>query len=256
MKRIVLKVGSAVLTQNGKIAHRRLDNLVEFIARLKQTYEVVLVSSGAVAAGYTLINLDKNIVQNKQALASVGQPLLMATYKREFNKYDIISSQVLLEATIFRNKKKLKHAKTAIETLLKNNIVPIINENDVTVIDELVFGDNDQLAAYVAHHFDASLLVILTDIDGYYDDDPHINKNAKLQKEVTFISDSELEAGQTANNIFATGGIVTKLKAANFLMQNNKNMFLASGFDLNVIEKYLIEKKQIGGTLFVGVKNG
>ena len=256
MQRVVLKVGSAVLTQDGKIAHRRLDNLVEFISRLKKEYEVILVSSGAVAAGYTLLHLDKTEVQNKQALASIGQPLLMATYKQEFNKYDIISSQVLLEATIFRNRKKLKHAKSAIETLLENNIVPIINENDVTVVDELVFGDNDQLAAYVAHHFDASLLVILTDIDGYYDDDPHKNKNAKLQKEVQDISKEELDAKQSANSTFATGGIVTKLKAANFLMQNGKNMFLASGFDLTVVKKYLIDKKQISGTLFVGVNNG
>ena len=257
MQRVVLKVGSAVLTQDGKIAHRRLDNLVEFIARLKKEYEVILVSSGAVAAGYTLLHLDKAEVQNKQALASIGQPLLMATYKQEFNKYDIISSQVLLEATIFRNRKKLKHAKSAIETLLKNNIVPIINENDVTVVDELVFGDNDQLAAYVTHHFDANLLVILTDIDGYYDDDPHKNKDAKLQKEVKTISKEELEAKQSANSTFATGGIVTKLKAADFLMKNGKNMFLTSGFDLNVVEKYLLEKKQISGTLFIGeVSNG
>ena len=250
MKRIVLKVGSAVLTQDSKIAHRRLDNLVEFISTLKKEYEVILVSSGAVAAGYTLLQLDKTIVQNKQALASIGQPLLMATYKQEFKKYDIISSQVLLEATIFRNKKKLKHAKAAIETLLENNVVPIINENDVTVIDELVFGDNDQLAAYVTHYFDAQLLVILTDIDGYYDDNPQINKNATLLKEVNNISQNELEATHSANSMFATGGIVTKLKAADFLMKNNNKMFLTSGFNLDVAKAYLLNNIQTRGTIF------
>jgi glutamate 5-kinase len=175
MQRIVLKVGSAVLTQNSKIAHRRLDNLVEFISNLKQKYDVILVSSGAVAAGYTQVQLDKKIVSNKQALASIGQPLLMHTYRREFAKYDIVCSQVLLEATIFSDEKRLAHAKDAIDTLLNNGVVPIINENDVTAIEELVFGDNDQLAAYVTNYFDADMLTILTDIDGYYDLNPHEN---------------------------------------------------------------------------------
>lgn len=251
MKRLVLKVGSAVLTQNGKIAHRRLDNLVEFISSLKEKYEVILVSSGAVAAGYTLLQLDKKIVSNKQALASIGQPLLMGTYKTEFKKYDIISSQVLLEATIFKDDSRLKHARDAINTLLKNGVVPIINENDVTAIEELVFGDNDQLAAYIAHYFDADLLTILTDIDGYYDKNPHIDKDAKLQKFVNFIDEKELEAKHSANSEFATGGIVTKLKAADFLIKNNKKMFLTSGFDLTYAKKYLLNNNHEKGTLFI-----
>jgi glutamate 5-kinase len=179
----------------------------------------------------------------------------MATYKQEFKKYEIISSQVLLEATIFKNTQKLSHAKAAIETLLKNDVVPIINENDVTVIDELVFGDNDQLAAYVSHYFDSDLLVILTDIDGYYDDNPHTNKDAKLQSIVKTISTKELEATHSANTQFATGGIVTKLKAAKFLMDKNKNMFLTSGFDLDIAKEYLLNDNQIGGSLFIGKEN-
>jgi glutamate 5-kinase len=250
MKRLVLKVGSAVLTENGKIAHRRLDNLVEFISSLKSKYEVILVSSGAVAAGYTLLQLDKKVVANKQALASIGQPLLMGTYKTEFSKYDIVCSQVLLEATIFKDSSRLAHAKDALNTLLENGVVPIINENDVTAIDELVFGDNDQLAAYIAHYFDADLLTILTDIDGFYDKNPHIDSSAKLQKFVTSIDPSELEAKHTANTEFATGGIVTKLKAADFLMQNNKEMFLTSGFELSFAKEYLLEDNHNKGTLF------
>jgi glutamate 5-kinase len=250
MQRIVLKVGSAVLTQNSKIAHRRLDNLVEFISNLKQKYDVILVSSGAVAAGYTQVQLDKKIVSNKQALASIGQPLLMHTYRREFAKYDIVCSQVLLEATIFSDEKRLAHAKDAIDTLLNNGVVPIINENDVTAIEELVFGDNDQLAAYVTNYFDADMLTILTDIDGYYDLNPHENPDAKILKVVNQIDKESLEANHSANSEFATGGIVTKLKAANFLIENNKQMFLSSGFDLTNIKKYLIENIHDGGTLF------
>jgi glutamate 5-kinase len=252
MSRLVLKVGSAVLTQNGKIAHRRLDNLVEFISVLKTKYEVILVSSGAVAAGYTLVKLDKKDVANKQALASIGQPLLMGTYKHEFSKYDIVCSQVLLEATIFSDEKRLNHAKDAINTLLSNGVVPIINENDVTAVDELVFGDNDQLAAYVANYFDAGLLTILTDIDGFYDLNPHTNKDAKLLKEVNSIDPDELKATHSANSEFATGGIVTKLKAADFLIKNNKQMFLTSGFDLRFAKDYLLNGDHTKGTIFKG----
>lgn len=250
MKRIVLKVGSAVLTQDGHIAHRRLDNLVQFISLLKEKYEVILVSSGAVAAGYTQLQLDKQILANKQALASIGQPLLMHTYKQEFAKYDIICSQVLLEATLFSDKTRLKHAKEALDTLLKNDVVPIINENDVTAVEELVFGDNDQLAAYIAHNFDGSMLVILTDINGYYDKNPHTNNDAVLLKNVNSIEKSQLEAIHSANSQFATGGIVTKLKAADYLIKNNKEMFLASGFDLHTVKEYLLKNNHINGTLF------
>jgi len=250
MQRLVLKVGSAVLTQNGKIAHKRLDNLVELIVALKQKYEVILISSGAVAAGYTILPLNKSELKNKQVLASLGQPLLINTYATEFNKYEILCSQVLLEASIFKDNNRLQNAKDAIDNLLKNNIVPIINENDVTAVEELVFGDNDQLAAYVSYYFNADLLTILTDIDGYYDDNPHINKNAKLQKYVDIISEDELNATHTANSQFATGGIVTKLKAADFLMRNGKNMFLTTGFDLNCAKKYLLDNNHTQGTLF------
>ena len=252
MQTIVIKVGSAVLTQDSELAFDRLKNLVEFIVKLQNKYKIILVSSGAVAAGYTLLQLDKSVVANKQALASIGQPLLLDTYRKKFNQYNIICSQVLLEASIFKDKQRLNYAKDAIETLLKNNVVPIINENDVTAVDELVFGDNDQLSAHIAYHFDASLLVILTDIDGYYDDNPHINKDAKLQKLVTYISQNELNAQHSSNTQFATGGIVTKLKAADFLMKNKKEMFLTSGFDLSYISSYLLDNKYIKGTIFKG----
>ncbi len=251
MQRLVLKVGSAVLTQDGALALDRLLALVELIALLKeQGTEVILVSSGAVAAGYTLLQLDKHIIANKQALASIGQPLLLATYRRKFNKYNIICSQVLLEASIFKDNQRLNHAKDAIDTLLKNNVVPIINENDVTAVDELVFGDNDQLSAHITYHFNASLLVILTDIDGYYDDNPHVNKNAKLQKTVNKIDEELLNVEHSANSEFATGGIVTKLKAADFLLKNNKEMYLTSGFNLIHVKEYLLENKHNSGTLF------
>lgn len=250
MRRIVLKVGSAVLTQNGELALERLGNLVELIFLLKEKYEVILVSSGAVAAGYSLLKLDKKVIENKQALAAIGQPLLLHKYIVKFSKYNILCSQILLEASIFKDSIRLNHARNAMEVMLKHNIVPIINENDMTATEELVFGDNDQLSAYVTNYFNANLLVILSDIDGYYDKNPHEFKDAKLQKIVNVIKKEQLEESHSANSEFATGGIVTKLKAADFLIKNNKNMFLTSGFDLTYVKDFLLHNKHNVGTLF------
>lgn len=250
MKRIVIKVGSAVLTEQNRIARERMLNLVNLIAKLREEYEVILVSSGAVAAGYTELKLDKSILANKQALASIGQPLLMHRYKKKFESHNVITSQVLVTASNFNTPEQAGRAKNTIETLLEHKVLPIINENDATSVDELVLGDNDQLSAFTAFYFEADLLVILSDIDAYYDKDPRKHKDAKVLKEVHSISQEELNAEVSANNSFATGGIVTKLKAADFLLKHNKQMFLSSGFDLSDVKSFLIDNIHKGGTLF------
>jgi len=253
MKRIVIKVGSHVLTQDGSLAKERLLALVDFLATLqKSSKEIILVSSGAVAAGFTQIKLDKTKVDEKQALAAVGQPYLLREYQKAFEKYNILTSQVLLTADDFDSRKRTKYAKCAIEAMLKHNILPIVNENDVTATDELLFGDNDRLSAHVAYYFDADMLAILSDIDAYYSDDPRVNKDAKPRDIVRNLSEDELKQKCLPNDKFATGGIVTKLKAANFLMKRGKQMFLASGFDLSVAKEFLINGKRLGGTLFKG----
>ncbi|WP_296823046.1 glutamate 5-kinase [Sulfurovum sp.] len=251
MKRIVIKVGSHVLTEDGAIAKARMLALVQLIAELKaHKYDVILVSSGAVAAGFTLLPLDRGSVANKQALAAIGQPLLLKMYQEKFAKFGLLCSQVLLSADVFDSAKHIQHAKVAIDTLLKNGVIPIINENDTVSIEELVFGDNDRLSAHVAHYFDAQLLIILSDIDAYYDKDPNRYDDAKRRAVVSEISEEELNAEHTPNNEFATGGIVTKLQAADFLMQHGREMFLASGFDLSDVKSFLVDKKHKGGTLF------
>jgi len=250
--RVVLKVGSHVLSENGAIAKERMLALVELIAQLQKSgYEVILVSSGAVAAGYTQLQLDRSSVANKQALAAIGQPLLLKMYQEKFARFDVICSQVLLSADVFDSRKATKHAKVAVDTLLANKVVPIINENDTVSIEELVFGDNDRLSAHVTHYFDAELLVILSDIDAFYDKDPNRYGDAKPRAVVTHISQEELEAEHTPNNEFATGGIVTKLQSAHFLMTHHRKMFLTSGFDLSDVKSFLIDGKHKGGTLFL-----
>ena len=251
MKRIVIKVGSHVLTENGAIAKVRMLALVQLIAELKvHKYEVILVSSGAVAAGFTQLPLDRGSVANRQALAAIGQPFLLKMYQEKFAIFDVLCSQVLFSADVFDSAKHVAHAKVAIDTLLEHNIVPIINENDTVSIEELVFGDNDRLSAHVAHYFDAELLVILSDIDAFYDKDPNRYDDAKRRAVVTTVLEEELNAEHTPNNEFATGGIVTKLQSADFLMKHGREMFLASGFDLSDVRSFLVDGEHKGGTLF------
>ncbi len=250
MKRLVVKVGSAVLTENDGVALGRMRNLVDFIYDLSSRYEVILVSSGAVAAGYTKLQLDRSELHNKQALASIGQPLLMELYNKKFSKYNIICSQVLVTAANFQSHVEAQRIKNTVDALLQNGVVPIVNENDVTATAELVLGDNDQLSAYTANAVGAELLLILSDIDAYYDCDPRKHTDAKILKVVKSISPDELEREVSPNNAFATGGIVTKLKAANYLLEHDGTMFLSSGFDLTNARSFLLDDLHLGGTLF------
>ncbi len=250
MRRVVIKVGSAVLTQDNKIALQRLQALVLFLVELKKKYEVILVSSGAVSAGFTKLQLDRTIIKNKQALAAIGQPILMKKYIREFRTHDTISAQVLITSANLNRADDIARIKNTIDTLLENGVMPIVNENDATSTLELEVGDNDQLSAYITKHTDSNMLVILSDIDAYYDSDPRTDKNAKVLKVVNTIAKEKLEEVPTPNNIFATGGIVTKLKAAQYLLDDNIDMFLASGFNLSDIRSYMLSDEHIGGTLF------
>lgn len=252
MKRLVIKVGSAVLREDTTLAINRLNNLVDFIAKLKEekNLQVILVSSGAVAAGNTKLNLDRKEILNRQALAAIGQPLLMKYYKKRFAQHDIKCAQMLLVAEDFDSRKRSENAKAVMEILLENDVVPIINENDVIANEELLFGDNDQLGAHAAYFFDADMLAILSDVDGFYDSNPHENKNAKILKVVNYIDEEELQMKHTPNSEFATGGIVTKLKAASFLIKRNKKMYLTSGFDLTNAYDYLLYDNHKSGTIF------
>ena len=250
MKRVVVKVGSAVLTQNSKIALARMQSLVIFLTELKKKYDVILVSSGAVSAGYTKLQLDRSTIKNKQALAAIGQPILMNHYEREFYVHDITSAQVLITSANLKREDDIQRIKNTIDTLLENDVVPIVNENDATSTQELEVGDNDQLSAYITQHTDADILIILSDIDAYYDKDPRVESDANILKIVHEISDEELQKVPTPNNIFATGGIVTKLKAAAYLLDKEKSMFLASGFNLDDVKNFMLKNKHEGGTLF------
>ncbi len=250
MQRVVVKVGSAVLTQEGEIALGRMQSLVDFLVQLREKYEVILVSSGAVAGGYTKLKLDRTVISNKQALAAIGQPVLMRKYAKKFLMHDIITAQVLVTAANLNKADDIQRVKNTVETLLNNGVVPIVNENDATATDELELGDNDQLSAYITKHTDADMLIILSDIDAFYDSDPHKNPDAKVLKIVENIDESMLMQEVTPHNVFATGGIVTKLKAAAYLLEDKRDVFLASGFDLKDVKCFMLDGLHEGGTLF------
>ena len=137
-----------------------------------------------------------------------------------------------------------------IDGLCTEKILPIINENDALGIKELLFGDNDQLSAAVAHRVNADMLVILSDIDGYYTADPRIDKTAQIRSHVSKIDECEMHVDMRAGTEFGTGGIVTKLKAADFLLKKGRKMYLTSGFNLFAAHEFLINERQVGGTLF------
>ncbi|MCI6580081.1 MAG: glutamate 5-kinase [Campylobacter sp.] len=249
-KRIVIKVGSHVLSEHGALCDERMDALCGLIAELMAVYDVILVSSAAISAGQSKIDLKRDSVVHKQILAAVGQPHLMATYEKKMSVYGRKTAQLLLNAADFDSKHRSTHAKNLVFGLLELGILPIINENDATATAEIVYGDNDRLSADAALCFDAYMLVMLSDIDGYYDSNPSQNKNAKIRPVVNTINKAEIASAGGAGSEHGTGGIATKLMAASVLLAEGKKMFLASGFDLSAVRSFLLDGKQNGGTIF------
>jgi len=225
-------------------------NLVQFVSELKKRYDVVLVTSGAVGAGYSALKMDKRKQIGKKALAAAGQPILMTSYKNKFDIFEIDTAQILLTEDDFDSRKRTKMFQEIIDAHLTHDILPIINENDITSTPEQLFGDNDQLSANVSYAINAKLLIILSDICGYYDSNPKENSDAKLKKVVHELSAEELDERSTPNNEFATGGIVTKLKAAQFLLERGQDMLLCNGFDLSAASEYLLHDNHTACTLF------
>ncbi|QSZ42709.1 glutamate 5-kinase [Sulfurimonas aquatica] len=251
MKRVVIKVGSSVLTETTTIAKERMLNLVSLIVEARKKYEIILVTSGAVAAGYTSVQLNRSIPTSKKVLASVGQPILMSAYKNKFDIFNVAISQILLTEEDFNSRVHTQIVQDIINRTLTNDILPIVNENDISTTPDQLFGDNDQLSAHVAFYTGADMLVILSDIDGYYDSNPKDNPKAKIRKVVHEIEKEELEQVHTPNNQFASGGIVTKLMAAKYIMEKKRKMFLCNGYDLAAARDFLIHDKHTKGTLFI-----
>lgn len=217
VKRVVVKIGSRVISNDNGLNLEKMDNICDDIHHLRQRgFEVVVVSSGAIAAGKKdlgIIGRPKTIPL-KQAAAAIGQSRLMRIYKDSFRRHDFQAAQVLLTRDDLANRRRYLNARNTLMTLLEYNIIPIINENDTVVVDELRFGDNDNLSSMVTNLVEAQLLVILSDIDGLYDRDPRLHADANLISEVERITpEIEAMAGREVGPL-GTGGMTTKLKAA------------------------------------------
>ena len=257
VKRIVIKVGTSSLTHStGKTNIRQMKRLVTVISDIVNSgIEVALVSSGAIGVGVGKLGLKERPVTTagKQAAATVGQCELMHIYSKFFGEYSHIVGQVLLTRDVVEDDHIRENVVNTFETLLENKIIPIVNENDTVAIDEIEnivrFGDNDNLSAIVAELVSADLLIILSDIDGFYDSDPRKNPNSKLIKTVEEIT-PELEAcaGGAGSNL-GTGGMATKLTAAKRAISANCNMILANGENPSLLID-IVEGKEVG-TLFM-----
>lgn len=231
--KIVVKIGTSTLTHSsGCVNIRKIEMLCKVLSDIKNAgNEVILVSSGAIAMGIGKLNLRErpSDIAGKQAAAAVGQCELMYTYDKIFAEYNHTVAQILLTADDLKNEDRHHKFESTMERLLELNALPIINENDTVSTEEIKIGDNDTLAAIVAESIRADLLVLMSDIDGLYDSDPHKNPDAKLIPEVHGITDDILSLGGGAGSERGTGGMATKLKAAKIATDAGCDMIIANG---------------------------
>ncbi len=244
VKRIVVKVGSNMLMGENGIDKTRIKSIVDQIASLRERgLQVLLVSSGAVGLGAKALKHKSAVkyIALKQACAAIGQPVLMDSWQREFKKHGILCSQLLITRSVLNNRKSYNNLRTTVMTLLDLSVVPIFNENDVVSTAELgnVFGDNDRMSALVASKIDASLLILLTDIDGLYTDNPKTNPDAEMITELSTIDNSVLSWANGKGSTFSTGGMKTKLMAATIAQKGGCGTVIASGYEENILLKIM-----------------
>lgn len=259
-KRIVIKIGSSSLTheETGNLNLTKMEKLVRVLTDLRnQGKEVVLVSSGAIAVGRKALNLPQKpeTTSLKQACAAVGQSRLMMVYQKLFAEYNQIPAQILMTKYTMINDISRHNAQDTFYELLNMGVIPIVNENDTVSTDEvnLEFGDNDTLSAIVAALIKADLLILLSDIDGLYTDDPHNNPNAKFIKTVEAIDDDLFAMGKGSSSSVGTGGMTTKISAARIATDSGADMVIVNGEQVSIINK--VVSGQEVGTLFKAHKN-
>ncbi|HHV16378.1 MAG TPA: glutamate 5-kinase [Gelria sp.] len=252
-RRVVVKLGTSTLTySNGQLNLRRIERLVREMADLhNRGMEVLLVSSGAIGVGANRMGYKKipKTMPEKQALAAIGQGALIQLYEKLFSEYNKIVAQVLLTRGDLDERLRYLNATNALLAILELGVIPIINENDTVVVEEIKFGDNDTLSALVASIVDADLLIILSDVDGLYDSDPRVNQEARLQSEVDEITEAMVENSKNRGSSFSSGGMLTKLKAARICMAVGIPMVIANSNRENVV-RGIMDGKEIG-TLFI-----
>ena len=252
-QRIVVKVGTSTLTHStGKLNLEHIEHLVRQLTDLRyQGKEVELVSSGAIGAGMGKMNLDKRpkTIPEKQAVAAIGQGILMQLYEKLFSEYGQTVAQLLLTKSDMDDRRRFLNARNTLVTLLQLGVIPIINENDTVAVEEIRFGDNDTLAALVATLVDADLLILLSDIDGLYTADPRKHPDAELIGVVPAIDASVEGAAGDVGSKFGSGGMATKIGAAKIATNAGIPMLIANGAEDGIVRR-LIHGESLG-TLFL-----
>ncbi|HGZ3707166.1 TPA: glutamate 5-kinase, partial [Streptococcus pneumoniae] len=231
-KRIVFKVGTSSLTnEDGSLSRSKVKDITQQLAMLHEAgHELILVSSGAIAAGFGALGFKKRPtkIADKQASAAVGQGLLLEEYTTNLLLRQIVSAQILLTQDDFVDKRRYKNAHQALSVLLNRGAIPIINENDSVVIDELKVGDNDTLSAQVAAMVQADLLVFLTDVDGLYTGNPNSDPRAKRLERIETINREIIDMAGGAGSSNGTGGMLTKIKAATIATESGVPVYICS----------------------------
>ncbi|MBD5136886.1 MAG: glutamate 5-kinase [Lachnospiraceae bacterium] len=263
-RRIVIKIGSSSLThsQTGKIDLAKLEKLVRILSDLRnQGKDVILVSSGAIAVGTALCrnqthltDYENTTLAEKQAFAAIGQAQLIMIYQKLFSEYGQTAAQVLMTKFTIANNLSRKNAENTFSELLKLGVIPVVNENDTVATFEIEFGDNDRLSAMVAAIVKADLLILLSDIDGLFTDDPNSNPNARFINIVPDISEEFMDMGKdSTGSSVGTGGMSAKLAAAKIATDSGTDMVISNGNDL--LNIYRIINGEECGTLFLAHKN-
>ena len=258
-KRVVVKIGSSSLTheETGELNLLKIEKLIRTLCGLKgEGRDVVLVSSGAIAAGRQALGGQKRpgTISEKQAYAAVGQARLMMVYQKLFSEYNHVAAQVLLTKDTMTNDASRYNAQNTFDELLKLGAVPIVNENDTVSTHEIQFGDNDRLSAIVAALIGADLLILLSDINGLYTDDPRQNPEAEFIPFVEEITPQLLHMGKSsAGSDVGTGGMSSKLAAARIATDSGSDMVIANGADVEVIHQIMAGEEK--GTLFMAHAN-
>lgn len=255
VKRIVIKIGTNTIMKDQQIDFAKMDRLAFVCATLQQRgLEVVIVSSGSIGVGAAHLcrSTYPTTIAEQQAASAVGQNILMGHYNRFFSHYGVNVAQILLTRDVIDFPQSLQNVTVTINTLLADGIIPILNENDAIAVDELdhqtKFGDNDTLSAIVALIVKSDLLVILSDVEGLYTDNPTTNPDAQLLSHIQEIDENVLEMANGKGSEFSTGGMATKLSAAQIILEAGTSMVIASGEDPTIIFKVL--KAKTIGTLF------
>lgn len=247
-KRIVVKIGSSSLThaETGQLNLTKMEILVRELADLRnQGKDVVVVSSGAIAVGRSAMGLDRRqeTLARKQACAAIGQAKLMMIYQKLFSEYSQTAAQVLMTKYTVLNELTRKNAENTFDCLFSMGSIPIVNENDTISTYEIEFGDNDTLSAMVAALVGADMLILLSDIDGLFTDDPNTNPDAKFIDVVEKLDDHLLSMGkESTGSKVGTGGMATKLTAAKIATGSGADMVIANGSDFHVIHKIMQEE--------------